>query len=82
MIFGVTAGAFTYLVTRVAFHADLWGSAIKVNLWVWVWVSALVSMGSGEYFPLNSFSMTMPVGGCMQRWFPLAGLPWIPPRYA
>ena len=43
---------------------------------------ALVSIRSGEYFPLNSFSVTVPVGGCMQGWFPLAGLPWIPPCYA
>ena len=34
MIFGVslTAGALTYLLTHVAFHADLWGSAVKANL--------------------------------------------------
>ena len=43
---------------------------------------ALVSIRSGEYFPLNSFSVTVSVGGCMQGWFPLAGLPWIPPCYA
>ena len=42
-------------------------------------VFVLVSMGSGEYFPLNSFSMTMPVSSCMQQWFLLARLPWIPP---
>ena len=35
-------------------------------------------MGSGEHFTLNSFSVTVPVGGCMQRWFLFAGLPWIP----
>ena len=34
---------------------------------------------SGEYFPLNSFSVMVSVGGCMQGWFPLAGLP---PCYA
>ena len=43
---------------------------------------ALVSMGLGEYFPLNSFSVMVSVGGCMQGWFPLTGLPWIPPCYA
>ena len=87
MIFGVTAGAFTYLVIRVAFHADLWGSAVKVNLCgFWLpalpspfWVCALVSVESGEYFPLNSFSVTVSVGGCMQGWFLRAALPWIPP---
>ena len=26
---------------------------------------ALVSIRSGEYFPLNSFSVTVSVGGCM-----------------
>ena len=38
-----------------------------------------VSIGSGEYFQLNS-----PVGGCMQEGggSPLVGLPWIPPCYA
>ena len=87
MIFGVTAGAFTYLVTRVAFHADLSESTVKVNLCgFWLpalpspfWVCALVSMGSGEYFPLNSFSVMVPVGGCMQEWFLHAALTWIPP---
>ena len=39
----------------------------------------LVSMGPGEYFSLNSFSVTVPVGGCMQGWFSLAELPWTPP---
>ena len=29
---GWPAGAFAYLVTRVAFHTDLWGSAVKANL--------------------------------------------------
>ena len=43
---------------------------------------ALVSIRSGEYFPLNSFSVTVSVGGCMQGWFPLAGLPWIPSSHA
>ena len=38
--------------------------------------------GSGEYFPLNSFSVTVPVGCCMQGWFLHAPLPWIPPNYA
>ena len=42
---------------------------------------AWVSIGLVEYFPLNSFSVMVPVGGCMQGWFPLAGLPWIPPCY-
>ena len=42
-----------------------------------------VSIGSGEYFQLNSFSVTVPVGGCMQGGgVPLAGLTWIPPCYA
>ena len=29
-----------------------------------------------------SFSVTVSVGGYVQGWFPLAGLPWIPPCYA
>ena len=33
-------------------------------------------------FPLNSFSVTVPIGGCMQGWFPFASLPRIPPCYA
>ena len=44
-----------------------------------------VSIGSGEYFQLNSFRVTVPVGGCMQGvggGVPLVGLPWIPPCYA
>ena len=43
-----------------------------------------VSIGSGEYFQLNSFSVTVPVGGCMQGGggVPLSGLTWIPPCYA
>ena len=35
--------------------------------------------GSGEYFPLIQFSVTVPFGSCWQGWFPLTGLPWIPP---
>ena len=75
----------------LAFWADLCRSGVKENLCgFWLpalpslfWgVCVLVSMGSGEYFPVNSFSMTMPVGSCMQQWFLLAGLPWIPPCYA
>ena len=42
-----------------------------------------VSIGSGEYFQLNSFRVTVPVGGCMQGGgSPLVGLQWIPPCYA
>ena len=35
--------------------------------------------GSGEYFPLIWFSVTVPVGSCLQGWSPLKGLPRIPP---
>ena len=71
----------------LAFWADLCRSGVKANLCgFWLlqpfpptfWVCALVSMGSGEHFTLNSFSVTVPVGGCMQKWFPFAGLLWIP----
>jgi len=30
-------------------------------------------------FPLLWFSVTEPVGSCLQGWFPYMGLPWIPP---
>ena len=40
-------------------------------------ICAMVRMGSAEYFPLNSFTVTVPVGSHMQGWFPLAGLPWM-----
>ena len=71
----------------LAFWADLCRSGVKVNLCgFWLlqpspppfWVCALVSMGSGEHFTLNFFSVTVPVGGYMQKWFPFAGLLWIP----
>ena len=72
----------------LAFWADLCRSGVKANLCgFWLlqpfpippfWVCVLVGMGSGEHFTLNSFSVTVPVGGCMQKWFPLAGLLWIP----
>ena len=66
---------------------SLWTCCLSESLWILapspsLPFCALVSMGSGEYFPLNSFSVMVPVGGCMQGWFPLMGLPWIPPCYA
>ena len=35
-----------------------------------------VSIGSGEYFQLNSFRVTVPVGGCMQEGGGGGGPPW------
>ena len=40
----------------------------------------VVSMGGQvSIFPPIWFSVTVPVGSCLQGWFPLTGLPWIPP---
>ena len=45
-----------------------------------VFQTFLVSMGGKvSIFPLIWFSVTVPVGNCLQKWFPLTGLPWIPP---
>ena len=89
---GWPQGPFAYLVTYVASHAGIF-ELIFADLLLSESLRilapspslpfcALVSIRSGEYFPLNSFSVTVSVGGCMQGWFPLAGLPWIPPCYA
>ena len=89
---GCPQGPFAYLVTYIASHAGIF-ELIFADLLLSESLRilapspslpfcALVSIRSGEYFPLNSFSVTVPVGGCMQGWFPLAGLPWIPPCYA
>ena len=63
---------------------SLWTCCLSESLWILapspsLPFCALVSIRSGEYFPLNSFSVMVSVGGCMQGWFPLAGLP---PCYA
>jgi len=89
---GAPQGPSAYLVTYVASHAGIFELIFADLLFSEslrilapspsLPFCALVSIGSGEYFPLNSFSVTVPVGGCMQGWFPLAGLPWIPPCYA
>ena len=40
----------------------------------------LVSMGvRWVFFHWSGFSVTVPVGSCLQGWFQLTGLPWIPP---
>ena len=40
----------------------------------------VVSMGGQvSIFPLIWFSVTVPVGSCLQGWLPLTGLPCIPP---
>jgi len=36
----------------------------------------MVGIGSGKFLYLSSFSVTVPVGGRLQGWFPLTGLPW------
>ena len=89
---GCLQGPFAYLVTCVASHAGIF-ELIFVDLLLSKSLRilapspslpfcALVRIRSGEYFPLNSFSVPASVGGCMQGWFPLAGLQWIPPCYA
>ena len=89
---GCLQGSFVYLVTYVASQAGIF-ELIFADLLLSKSLRilapslslpfcALVSIRLREYFPLNSFSVTVPVGGCMQGWFPLAGLPWIPPCYA
>jgi len=40
----------------------------------------VLSMGGQvSIFPLIWFSETVPLGSCLQGWFPLTELPWIPP---
>ena len=89
---GCPQGPFAYLVTCVACHAGIF-ELIFTDLLLSESLRilapspslpfcALVRIRSGEYFPLNSFSVPVSVGGCVQGWFPLAGLPWIPPCYA
>ena len=85
-------GLFAYVVTYVVCHTGIFelifADLLLSELWQILAPSlslpfcGLVSIRSGEYFPLNSFSVTVSVGGCMQGWFLLAGLPWIPPCYA
>ena len=90
---GCPQGPFAYLVTYVASHAGIFelifaDLLLSESLRILAPSPSLpfcalkVSIRSGEYFPLNSFSVTVSVDGCMQGWFPLAVLPWIPPCYA
>ena len=89
---GCPQGPFAYLVTYVASHGGIFelifaDLLLSESLRILAPSAslpfcALVSIRSGEYFPLNSFSVTVSVGSCMQGWFLLAGLPWIPPCYA
>ena len=43
----------------------------KPSWWVWG--------GQVSIFPLIWFSVTVPDSSCLQGWFSLTGLPWIPP---
>lgn len=92
---GWPQGPFAYLVTFVASHAGIFELIFADLLLKWIFadsgsqpvppilgIGKYMCMGSGEYFPLNSFSVMVRVGCCMQGWFLLAGLPWIPPCYA
>ena len=36
----------------------------------------MVGIGSGKFLHRSSFSMAVLVGGRLQGWFPLTGLPW------
>ena len=68
----------------LAFWADLCGSGVKANLCRF-WLSLSPSLPFwGCAIPLVwlcqlVFACT---GVCMHGWFPLTGLPWIPPCYA
>ena len=72
---GFPQGPFAYLVTYVASHPGI-SEPIFADLLLseslrilapgpFLPFCALVSIRSGEYFPLNSFSVTVSVGGCM-----------------
>jgi len=39
----------------------------------------MVGIWAGKFLHWSSFSVTVLVGGCLQCWFPLTGLPWNPP---
>ena len=44
------------------------------------WFAGLsASIRTGKLFPMISFSPMVPVSGRFSGWFPLLGLPWIPP---
>ena len=44
------------------------------------WFAGLsASIRTGKLFPMISFSPMVPVSGRFLGWFPLLGLPWIPP---
>ena len=89
---GCPQGPFAYLVTYVASHAgifELTFADLLISELLQILAPspslpfcAMVSIRSGEYFPPNSFSVMVSVGGGLQGWFPLAGLPWILPCYA
>ena len=88
----IQQGPFAYLVTHVASHAgifELTFADLLISELLQILAPspslpfcAMVSIRSGEYFPPNSFSVMVSVGGGLQGWFPLAGLPWILPCYA
>ena len=89
---GCPQGPFAYLVTYVASHTgifELTFADLLISELLQILAPspslpfcAMVSIRSGEYFPPNLFSVMVSVGGGLQGWFPLAGLPWILPCYA
>jgi len=80
-------GSFSSCLSKsLRIHADLHRSICRGEA---TWVptppspsdvsNLVVSMGRQvSIFPLTWFSVTVPVGRCLQGWFPLMGLPWIP----
>ena len=81
-------GSFSFCFSEsLRIHADLHRSICRgAATWVPTPPSPsdvsnlVVSMGGQvNIFPLIWFSVTVPVGGCLQGWFLLTGLPSIPP---
>ena len=73
-------GSFSFCFSKsLRIHADRHRSFCR-GATTWDVSNIVVSMGvQVSIFPLIWFSVTVPVGSCLQEWFPLTGLPWIPP---
>ena len=63
------AGIFELIFADLLFKlifADSSSQPFPPPFFFWGGGGVCVSIGSGEYFQLNSFRVTVPVGGCMQ----------------